>query len=140
MGAEIGSTVVWFDRVPFLVPTFDGEPLEFPFKSFDTWLRTYCGAGKFGDIFVPDTIWGLKVSPACYIHDEDFSCLPRDWKHFHVANSRFLHNIIRIIQYRSKSSFLKRLRMYRAVTYYNAVDQCGQKYFFRSQPQEVFNT
>ena len=98
---------------------------------------TYCGAGRgFGDIIVPDTIWGLNISPACAVHDEMWRIADSTWEAFHASNSIFLRNIISLIQTQSKNSFLKRLRMYRAVTYYNAVDSIGKNIFCELKHQQ----
>lgn len=99
---------------------------------------TYCGAGKgFGDIIIPDTMWGLNISPACAIHDEMWKVAPPTWEAFHASNSIFLRNIISLIVSQSKSKFLKRLRLYRAVTYYNAVDSVGQNIFWKIKEKQA---
>ena len=28
-----------------------------------------CGPGKFGDYFVPDTVYGMSIKAACAVHD-----------------------------------------------------------------------
>ena len=90
-----------------------------------------CGAGQgFGEKIVPETIWGVRVSLACFIHDDMWNRSERSWSNFHKSNSIFLRNIINIIQAYSKSQILKRLRLYRAITYYNAVDSFGSNVFW----------
>lgn len=98
---------------------------------------SYCGAGKgFGDIIVPETVWGLTISIACYTHDWMWdNCLPT-WEAFHFSNSVFLRNILACIRGMSRSGFLKRLRNYRAVTYYNAVDKFGKKIFWNIKEEQ----
>jgi hypothetical protein len=89
-----------------------------------------CGAGEgLGERIVPDTIWGLKISLACFVHDDMFERGEKTWAHFHQSNSIFLKNIINIIHAYSKSRILKHLRLYRAVSYYNAVDRFGKRSF-----------
>jgi len=86
-----------------------------------------CGAGKAGDKFVPDTMWGFSVKVCCIIHDLDWAeaCTIEDVER---ANERFLINLIRFINGRSAFGF-KQLRRYRALTYYTAVEDIGKKIF-----------
>ena len=92
---------------------------------------SYCGSGRgIGDLIVPDRIWGIPVSPACAIHDEVWDKAPATWEAFHSSNSIFLRNLISLITVQSKSGILKRIRLYRAVTYYNAVDSLGKNVFW----------
>ena len=89
-----------------------------------------CGSGDgLGEKLVPDTIWGLKISLACFVHDDMFERGEGDWKVFHQSNSVFLKNIISLIHAYSKSFILKHLRLYRAISYYNAVDVFGRSSF-----------
>ncbi len=113
-------------EVPIVAPV----GIEFP-SMFLADYSSYCGAGKgFGDILVPETMWGLTITIACYVHDHMWEmCLPT-WEAFHFSNSVFLRNILSCIRNQSKSSMLKRLRNYRAVTYYNAVDSFGKEIFW----------
>lgn len=104
--------------------------LEFPYE-FVTDFDSYCGAGDgFGDNIVPDKIWGIPVSPACFIHDYMWKYAEPSWRDFHHSNSIFLHNLNELIRSQSKSTILKKFRMYRAVSYYNAVDSVGSKVFW----------
>ena len=106
------------------------EDIEFP-SIYVSDFTSYCGAGKgLGDIIVPETIWGLRISPACFVHDFMWADANPTWEEFHASNAIFLRNIISLIMGQSKSSILKYFRMYRAVTYYNAVDHIGQNIFW----------
>lgn len=92
---------------------------------------SFCGAGTgIGDAIVPETIWGVKVSPACFVHDKMWEAADGTWEAFHASNSIFLTNLISLIEVQSKSSVLKRIRLYRAVTYYNTVDSIGPNIFW----------
>jgi len=95
------------------------DTIEWPTIYTDE-FGTCCGPGEFGDKFVPDTMWGLRVSAACYVHDFMWSVCEPTWSEFHYSNSVFLHNLLSIIEV--NGGFLKYLRSYRAVTYYMAVD------------------
>jgi len=83
-----------------------------------------CGPGKLGDYFVPDTLWGLNITPACVVHDLDYY-LGKDKA---KADLRFLGNIIKIIRQKS-NKFLRPLRLARAMKYYIAVSECGDDFF-----------
>ena len=104
--------------------------MEFPSKLVAD-FGTYCGAGKYGDLLVPDTFYWLKMSPACFIHDMMWEMSDATWAAFHFSNSIFLRNLNTLVIAQSKNSILKRLRLYRAATYYNAVDTKGPDIFWR---------
>ncbi len=113
-----------------VVPIVAPVDMDFPSVYLNDY-GSYCGAGKgFGDVIVPETVWGLTISIACYVHDKMWEDALPTWEAFHASNSIFLRNIISCIRVQSRSSFLKSLRMYRAVTYYNAVDKFGKKIFW----------
>jgi hypothetical protein len=122
-----------FDSVPLVAPVINGIPLEFPYKTFEE-FTSYCGAGQgLGDIIVPERIFGLKISPACYIHDVSWEIADASWTEFHQTNSIFLNNILEIIRYKSSSWILEHIRNYRAITYYNAVNTIGTKLFWATK-------
>jgi hypothetical protein len=84
-----------------------------------------CGPGKWGDWFVPDTIYGESIFLACQIHD---------WCYFFgltlkdklTADQCFLWNQISILN----GGFpITVAQSYRAMTYFNAVARCGEKAF-----------
>lgn len=120
-------------RVVIIAP----ENIEFPSKYVHD-FSSHCGAGKgFGDIIVPETVYGLKISPACFVHDVMWEMAEPTWEAFHSSNAIFLRNIISLIIVQSDSRFLKFLRMYRAVTYYNAVDYIGQSIFWAEKKKQA---
>ncbi len=119
-------------KVPIVAPV----DIEFP-SMFLADYASYCGAGKgFGDVIVPETMWGLTITIACYVHDQMWEMCAPTWEAFHFSNSVFLRNILACINNQSKSSMLKRLRNYRAVTYYNAVDAFGKKIFWNLKDEQ----
>lgn len=121
------TVIVQFDNVPMIVPLVGEkkEPLDFPYNDFDV-FPSYCGAGQgLGDIIVPEKIFGLKISPACFVHDVMFEISEATWEDFHTSNSVFIHNLLAIVKHRSKNWILEHIRNYRVVTYYNAVDTIG---------------
>lgn len=87
-----------------------------------------CGAGSgLGEKLVPEKILGLRISAACHIHDFSWSVATEN--DFDLTNTLFLVNLIRIIRVKSKNKLVRILRNYRAVTYYNAVQEFGRTFF-----------
>lgn len=125
-----------FDEVPLLVPVINDTFMEFLQDKFEDY-PSKCGAGQgLGDLIVPETIFGLPISPVCHIHDTMFEIADATWEDFHYANSIFLHNILSTIQCKSESVILEHLRNYRAVTFYNAVDTLGKNVFWSLKRQQ----
>lgn len=119
-------------QIPIIAPI----NIEFP-SLYVANYTSHCGAGKgLSDVIVPETLWGLKVSPACFVHDFMWDEASPTWNDFHISNSVFLRNILSIVECNSASSILKRLRMYRAVTYYNAVDSIGESVFWNIKTRQ----
>lgn len=113
------------------------EGIEFP-SCFIDGFRSYCGAGRgIGDLVVPEKMYGLKVSPACFVHDKMWEMSKATWEDFHLSNGVFLTNLISIIESQSKNVVLKHLRLYRAVSYFNAVDTIGAKIFWKEKNEEA---
>lgn len=97
-----------------------------------------CGPGGFGDILVPDRMYGLSVRAACSIHDWTYHWgeTLEDKK---LADRIFLNNMIRIIKAGSLLDWLKRLRLKRAKLYYNMVKNYGGPAFWdnKNKPYEM---
>ncbi len=85
-----------------------------------------CGSAQAKFDFVPDSVYGLKITPACNVHD---------WM-YHVglthldkeeADRVFLNNMLRLIEGQTSfmSKVLKPLRRRRALKYYEAVVAFG---------------
>jgi hypothetical protein len=130
-----------YDGVSLIVPIIDGCPLTMPHRGFDD-FDTYCGAGKgIGDLIVPDDIFGVVISPACYIHDKMWLYCEPTWRDFHHSNSVFFHNILSIIDYFAPpvcdEEEVRTERYARAVTYYTAVDSAfGPTIFWRMKKNQ----
>ena len=82
---------------------FDGIKLVIPSEGFEWPCSTFvnfppcCGPGNgFGNLIVPETILGMPVSPACYVHDWMFRNLEKTWINFHAATSIFHTNLTQI--------------------------------------------
>ena len=108
MPAELVSTPT--DQVAELIPHGGG-----------------CGPGRLGDKLVPDRIMGINVKPACAVHDYMYYMAERDEseKTRQLADLYFLLNMLIIIRKESKSRILRRMRMFIAVGYFDAVDIGG---------------
>jgi len=81
-----------------------------------------CGSADAKFDFVPDTIYGLRITAACHIHDWMYheGKTIEDKKE---ADRVMLNNTLRIIE--NHGGFLKYLRRRRALKYYLAVKYFG---------------
>ena len=86
-----------------------------------------CGPGKWGDYFVPDTIWGLSITLACQIHDYMYWVGGTAEDKFR-ADTIFLQNMIALI-WNGSNSLTFPLRVLRAAKYYIAVARHGDNAF-----------
>lgn len=92
-----------------------------------------CGPGKIGDWLVPDTVYGLSIKAACFIHDYMYAIgtTPQEKE---IADQIFLNNMLLIIG-RKTTTFpvigkqLRTLRRWRAMSYYSAVVEGGGNSF-----------
>jgi len=91
-----------------------------------------CGAGKLGDLLIPDTIWGLNVSFLCKIHDHMYERGTTE-EDRESADRTLRNNLMRWIDYRTDSYILKWLRTRRAIKYYKAVRVFGGPAFWDKQ-------
>lgn len=92
-----------------------------------------CGAGRgLGDFLVPDTVWFLSVKSACKIHDFQYHfgmCLADK----EAADRVFLNNMVRIVNARTRSLWLRSLRLRRCRKYYFAVSCLGGPAFWNGK-------
>lgn len=97
-----------------------------------------CGPGRGWKAFlVPETLWGLSIRAACDIHDWMYH-LGETVDDKKEADRVFLNNMIRIIEARTRWSWLKRMRLRRARIYYLAVCWFGGPAFWarKNRPDE----
>lgn len=94
-----------------------------------------CGAAGQTD-YIPDTIYGLRITEACNIHDYMYY-LGDTWQEKEDADRIFLINLLRIIDSIPKkgiwSRIVRRLRKLRALSYYNAVVHFGGLAFWANK-------
>jgi hypothetical protein len=115
-----------FDGVELVRPLGD---FMWPHVTFDG-FPTCCGAGPVGDKFIPDTIHGINVSPACWVHDQMWTIAEASWGDFHYSNSILLLNLSFIIQAKSRNRAMCDLRLARAATYWLGVSVAGSSVFW----------
>ena len=90
-----------------------------------------CGAANAKFDFVPDTIYGLCITPACNIHDWMYYAADPDIIFKREADRVFFNNMLRIIE--DKGGFLKTARRRRALKYYLAVKYFGGPAFWEGK-------
>jgi hypothetical protein len=88
-----------------------------------------CGTKGLCGFIVPETVWGLPITPACDIHDFMYHVgeTPADKD---AADRVFLNNMLRIIDDKTRFRVLKLFRRRRAMTYYTAVAELGGPAFW----------
>ena len=101
--------------------------------------RWRCGPNRgLLEVLVPETIYGLRVSPACSIHDFMYS-VGETIADKDEADRVFLNNMIRLIEDRKKFRVLVVLRLKRAFKYYEFVKHFGGPFYWvgKNKPSEV---
>jgi len=104
-------------------------------EDFEEFLKhaNGCGAGNAKFDFVPDTIYGLRITPVCNLHDDEFTFCEKTREAFDQANYNFYENLKRWIN--AKSNCVIRFpRLLRAGAYYKAVSKWGWDAFNESRP------
>lgn len=87
-------------------------------------LTNGCGPSGWLNKLVPDTMWGLVITPVCNIHDYQYA-IGRTIEEKEEADRVFLNNLIRWIDANTTNGILRRLRYHRAYAYYQAVKLHG---------------
>lgn len=98
-----------------------------------------CGPGRgVLEWMVPNTAWGVDFSPACAVHDFMYS-EGRTIADKDEADRVFLNNLIRLIEAAGGNWLIRRLRLRRAQTYYEAVHRFGGPCFWnnKNKPTEL---
>ena len=72
----------------------------------------------------------IKLSPACFIHDWDWYYAQPDEGSFAATNERLSINLGRMIDAYARWDFVRDRARYRAITYWNAVDEFGEAGFW----------
>lgn len=99
-----------------------------------------CGPGRgVLEKLVPETIWLLKITDACSIHDFMYHEGEASDQGKIEADLVLRNNMIRIIEAKTKSKLLLKLRLRRAQTYYLAVKHLGGPAYWqnKNKPSEM---
>lgn len=83
-----------------------------------------CGAGNAKFDFIPDTMYGLSVTPVCNLHDDAYTFCEPTQAGFAQSNNEFYENLKQWIKAKS-NIFMRYPRLARAKTYYEAVNKFG---------------
>lgn len=106
-------------------------PLEYPkgFLNLSPEIKKeVCnGAGARDGIKVPNTMYGLDLKEVFDIHDFDY-WIGGNEQDKRTADMRMLSNLMKMIN--NKGGCLRKLRRYRATSYYSAVADYGKKAFY----------
>jgi len=130
-GGEVMQTKVEnFDGVDLRIPV--SHLFFWPATTFDT-FPTCCGPGEgWGDRLVPDSILGLKISPACWVHDRMFEAEEKTWNNYYYSNSVMLTNMLEINRVRGGNWLVRQIRKPIILCYLKGVTtMIGSKLFFR---------
>lgn len=107
-------------------PTFSGFP-------------ACCGPGANGGFLekvMPESILGLGVGPACWIHDWMQGHGPKTWQAFHHSNAVFLNNLLEINRVRGGWRPVRIMRVPVIVAWYEGVTStAGVMNYFGPTPQ-----
>ena len=79
-----------------------------------------CGREGIEEKIIPDTIWGLDISPVCRVHDWMYADADTTDEE-NYADAIFGANLISLIKQKTKSRVLQWLRLRRAYKYIDAV-------------------
>ena len=105
---------------------------DFLMTSFGDLLDICNGCGAAGSkLPIPDTIYGLWVGPGCNLHDFRYH-IGKTAKDKEMADIEMLANNMRAIEACS-TWILKPFRRRRALTYYGAVTDLGDKAFWKGK-------
>tara|TARA_R110000850_G_scaffold11976_4_gene40744 strand:- start:21436 stop:21786 length:351 start_codon:yes stop_codon:yes gene_type:complete len=92
------------------------------------------GAGAADGIKVPSTMYGLDLTEVFNIHDYDYY-MGENEEDKRAADGRMLINSMRMIN--NYGGRLRKLRRYRATSYYTAVADYGKKAFYAGKEQSA---
>lgn len=98
-----------------------------------------CGTRGWKGKLVPETIYGLKISAACDIHDWMY-VVGSTLADKEEADRVFINNILRIIEAEGGLNLVQWLRRRRAYIYYEAVSHFGGPAFWadKNEPDCLF--
>jgi hypothetical protein len=87
---------------------------------------TFCGAGEAaGDWIIPDSVRGVSLAPACFVHDLDWATSPDTVSACARANLRFLGNCLAMIKAARMGWPQRQLSRLRCLAYFAGVSVGG---------------
>ena len=97
-------------------------PVSMTTASMETILEVTNGCGRDGieGVVVPDSIYGLDISPVCRVHDWMYG-EAESLEDEQNADSVFVENLVSLIQQKTSSKIMLWLRLRRAYKYIDAV-------------------
>ncbi len=153
----IETQIVIYEGIVLSMPVVIAEEFnrEFYGVSYDQFPDDCCGAGKgIGEKLVPDYAFGftrifsklklksldisIKLSPACWIHDEDWQRAAPTHEAFDISNERFRFNLDSIIQNKGKNDLVVAIGRHLPITYMNSVDLLGRYVFWSMKYSQGF--
>lgn len=93
-----------------------------------------CGAAGAKIDLIPDGMYGLDISPACYAHDLDYA-LGETEADRRFADERLKRNLLTLIA--SGNPVMWLARRIRVNTYYKAVRLCGEQAFWAGKAHNI---
>lgn len=99
-----------------------------------------CGPGRgILERIVPETVYGLCITPACAIHDFMYKVGPPTGEGKQEADTVFLNNMVRIVEANTTKLPLLYLRLWRVRTYYIMVSRFGGVAYWhdKNHPSEM---
>lgn len=92
-----------------------------------------CGTGGWKGKLVPETVWGLRISEACNIHDWMYA-RGLTWRDKVIADRYFRRNMKLIVKAKTENRLLRRFRLWRVEKYYLAVKHAGFSAYEEDKP------
>lgn len=89
-----------------------------------------CGPSSWPAWVVPDSLVGMDISEACYIHDYMYG---EDGTTQEIADKTFLKNMKQLIKKGDSNFFLSVIKKIQAKLYYYFVRFLGKKFFKKSK-------
>jgi hypothetical protein len=124
----VKEEVYMYNDIPLIAPQGFTDMVSNRPNEFKE-LCNGCGANSRFIDFVPDKLLWLDIKFACHIHDYSWIvCNPTN-EEFHKWNRIFFNNMCRLVVSATKSWMLRRLRLFLAKRYYDAVSTFGAYIF-----------
>lgn len=102
------TQIVILEGIEFITPVGFKFPTEFLKDCPDC-----CGPNSaIWELSIPESIFGLRISPICLVHDDCWTKCEATWAGFHQSNSIFMTNGASMILTKTESALVRRARIY----------------------------